>query len=330
MKRSSWNWLFGAFLLIAIVVPLILHLSGNYYAVHVVALVGVYCILALGLNVTIGYTGLLDLGFMAFYAIGAYTGALLSIAGLSFWLILPVTIVVGGLARYLVGAPVLRLRGDYLAIVTLAFGEITRLVLNNYDALSNGPKGLPRVGEKIGAVSFFTFQFTEDIHFYYLILAFVLLGAFVSYRMEHSRLGRALVAIREDELAAELTGINVARVKMIAFVTSGAFGALAGAIYVHWIGFITPEAFTFWESVLLVSMLVVGGMGNISGVLLGVLILVGIPEVLRATLGTKFVDYRMLVFGAMMILVIIFRPQGILPSRRRARELRNAGQEGTQ
>ncbi len=330
MTRPTRLYIYGALLLLALVIPFVLHLSGNYYVVHVIGLVGVYCILALGLNITIGYTGLLDLGFMAFYAIGAYAGALLSIAGWSFWLVLPAAMIIGALARYLVGAPVLKLRGDYLAIVTLAFGEITRLVLNNYDELSNGPKGLPRVGEKIGAVNLFGFQFTEDIHFYYLILAFVLLGIFVSYRMEHSRLGRALVAIREDELAAELTGINVARVKMIAFVTSGAFGALAGAIYVHWIGFITPEAFTFWESVLLVSMLVVGGMGNIGGVLLGVLLLVGIPEVLRATLGSKFVDYRMLLFGAAMILVIIFRPQGIIPSRRRSRELRNTAPEGTQ
>ena len=135
-------------------------------------------------------------------------------------------------------------------------------------------------------------------------------------------MGRALVAIREDELAAELTGINVARVKIIAFTLSGMFGALAGAIYTHWIGFITPEMFTFWESVLLVSMIVVGGMGNISGVLLGTVLLVGVPEVLRASLGTKFVDYRMLLFGVTMILVIIFRPQGLLPSRRRTLELR--------
>jgi branched-chain amino acid transport system permease protein len=328
MRLSTRNILYGVVLLLAVLIPLVLHLSGNFYAVHVIGLVGVYCILALGLNVTIGYTGLLDLGFMAFYAIGAYTGALLSIAGWSFWLILPISVIVGALARYLIGAPVLRLRGDYLAIVTLAFGEITRLVLNNYDALSNGPKGLPRVGEKIAAVSFFGIQFADDIQFYYLILVFVLLGIFVSYRMEHSRLGRALVAIREDELAAELSGINVARVKMIAFVISGAFGALAGTIYVHWIGFVTPETFTFWESVLLVSMLVVGGMGNITGVLLGVVLLVGIPEVLRAGLGTRFVDYRMLLFGAMMILVIIFRPQGLIPSRRRSQELRKTGPEG--
>lgn len=327
MKPASRHWIFLALLAVAVVVPLVIHLSGNFYVVHVIGLVGIYCILALGLNITIGYTGLLDLGFMAFYAIGAYAGALLSIAGWSFWLILPMAVIIGGLARYLVGAPVLKLRGDYLAIVTLAFGEITRLILNNYDELSNGPKGLPRVGEQIGAVNLLGFQLTEDIHFYYLILAFVLFGLFVSYRIEHSRLGRALVAIREDELAAELTGINVARVKMIAFVTSGAFGALAGAIYVHWIGFITPEAFTFWESVLLVSMLVVGGMGNIGGVLLGVVLIVGIPEVLRASLGSKFVDWRMLLFGTAMVLVIIFRPQGIIPSRRRSRELKSVEQE---
>jgi branched-chain amino acid transport system permease protein len=314
-------------LLLALVVglialPVIMQSMGNYYVIHVAALVGIYCILNLGLNITIGFTGLLDLGFMAFYAIGAYTAALLSIAGVSFWFILPLSMLVGGLVRFAIGAPVLRLRGDYLAIVTLAFGEITRLVANNLDSVTNGPKGLPGVGQKMTEISFFGLIFRDDIQFYYLIFFFVILSIIVTYRLEHSRMGRALVAIREDELAAELSGINVARVKMIAFTLSGMFGALAGAIYTHWIGFITPEMFTFWESVLLVSMIVVGGMGNISGVLLGTVLLVGVPEVLRSSLGTKFVDYRMLLFGITMILVIIFRPQGLLPSRRRTLELR--------
>ncbi|HVP07564.1 MAG TPA: hypothetical protein VMS71_06945 [Candidatus Acidoferrum sp.] len=320
IQRKSLIFL-AVLAVVLIVAPIIFNATGNYYVVHVAGLVGIYCILCVGLNITIGYTGLLDLGFMAFYAIGAYTGALLSIAGLSFWIVLPISVIVGGLFRFLVGAPVLRLRGDYLAIVTLAFGEICRLVINNFDALTNGPKGLPRVGESIGKVSFFSFTLQEDIHFYYLILAFVAISVLISYRLEHSRMGRALVAIREDELAAELTGINVARIKAIAFVISGMFGALAGDLYVHWIGFITPEQFTFWESVLLVSMIVLGGMGNIVGVLLGTVLLVGVPELLRATLGTRFVDYRMLLFGAVMIVVIIFRPQGLLPSKRRALEL---------
>lgn len=322
MTISRSQTIYGFLLLVSIVGPLILHFTGNYYTVHVIGLVGIYTLLCLGLNITIGYTGLLDLGFMAFYAIGAYTGALLSIAGLSFWMILPITIVIGGAARLLIGAPVLRLRGDYLAIVTLAFGEITRLVLNNYDAFSNGPKGLPRVGERILPINVFGLELRDDIQFYYLILAFVIIGIIISTRLEHSRLGRALVAIREDELAAELTGVNVARTKAIAFMISGMFGAVAGTIYAHWIGFISPEMFTFMESVLLVSMLVIGGMGNIAGVILGVLLLVGVPEVLRSSLGSKFVDYRMLLFGAVMILAIIFRPQGLLPSKRRALELK--------
>jgi branched-chain amino acid transport system permease protein len=313
------------FYLIAIValllLPLVLQGMGNYYVIHVASLVGIYCILNLGLNITIGFTGLLDLGFMAFYALGAYAAALLSIASVSFWLILPICVAFGGAVRFLIGAPVLRLRGDYLAIVTLAFGEITRLVANNMVGVTNGPKGLPGVGDRIGEISFFGLIFKEDIQFYYLIFFFVLLSIVVTYRLEHSRIGRALVAIREDELAAELSGINVARVKVIAFTLSGMFGALAGAIYTHWIGFITPEMFTFWESVLLVAMIVVGGMGNIAGVLLGTVLLVGIPEVLRASLGTRFVDYRMLLFGIAMILVIIFRTQGLLPSKRRSMEL---------
>lgn len=323
MNQTLTRILLLILLLLVIFVPLLLHFSGNYFVVRVAGLVGIYVILCIGLNVTIGYTGLLDLGFMAFYAIGAYTAALLSTAGLSFWLILPLAVIVGGAARFLLGAPVLRLRGDYLAIVTLAFGEITRLVLNNYDALTNGPKGLPRVNEQMQDVSFLGIAFVENIQFYYLILVFVAISIVLSYRLEHSRLGRALIAVREDELAAELSGINVARVKSIAFTISGMFGALAGCIYAHWSGFITPEMFTFWESVLLVSMIVVGGMGNIRGVILGVVLLVGVPEVLRATLGTRFVDYRMLLFGLMMIIVIIFRPQGLLPSRRRTVELRS-------
>jgi branched-chain amino acid transport system permease protein len=328
MKLATKVYPRAIFLLILIILPIAIYKSGNYYAIHVAGLLGIYCILCVGLNVTIGYTGLLDLGFMAFYAIGAYTAALLSIKGVPFWAILPITLFLGGFIRYLIGAPVLRLRGDYLAIVTLAFGEIVRLVANNFDQLTNGPKGLPRVGERIAEIRLFSMVFRDDIQFYYLILFFLFCAIIVSYRLERSRIGRALVAIREDELAAQLSGINVARIKSVAFVISGMFGALAGTIYVHWIGFVSPEMFTFWESVFLVSMIVIGGMGNIAGVILGVFLLVGVPEILRPALGTKFVDYRMIIFGAVMIAVIIFRPQGILPSKRRSLELHplNTGQ----
>ncbi|MCC6221028.1 MAG: branched-chain amino acid ABC transporter permease [Deltaproteobacteria bacterium] len=308
----------GFFLLL--ILPLLLG-PDNSYVLYIASLIGIYALLCLGLNITIGYIGLLDLGFMAFYAIGAYLAALLSIRGVSFWLILPICALAGGLLRYLLGRPILKLRGDYLAIVTLAFGEITRLVANNAVAITNGPKGLPRVGEKMSEVSLLGVVFNDTIHYYYLILAMVAFTAVISYRLEHSRMGRAFVAIREDELAAELSGINVARVKSVAFVISGMFGALAGAIYVHWIGFVSPEMFTFWESVFLVAMIVVGGMGNLTGVGLGVVLLVGMPEVLRSTLGTQFVDFRMLVFGLVMVVVIIFRPQGLIPSRRRLLEL---------
>lgn len=296
-------------------------IAGGSYALHVTTLIGIYTILCIGLNITIGYTGLLDLGFMAFYAIGAYTAALLSIRGVSFWLILPISMLIGGAVRFLLGLPILRLRGDYLAIVTLAFGEIVRLVANNAVKLTNGPKGLPRVGEKFIEIHFFSIALNDTIHFYYLIFSFVFISVLISYRLEYSRIGRALVAIREDELAAELSGIATERIKSVAFVISGMFGSLAGAIYSQWIGFISPEMFTFWESVFLVAMIVVGGMGNIAGVILGVFLLVGVPEILRGVLGTQFVNYRMLIFGAVMVVVILFRPQGLFPSKRRTLEL---------
>ena len=322
MKISKKQILYALGLIIILVLPVAMNQAGNFYAVRVAGLVGIYCILGVGLNITIGYTGLLDLGYIAFYAIGAYTAAILSIAGVPFWAGLPIVIIVGGAIRLGLGAPLLRLRGDYLAIVTLGFGEIVRLVLVNLEPISNGPKGLPRVEEKFLDISLFGFKFTENIHFYYLIFAFLLIAILISYRLEHSRLGRALVAIREDELAATLTGVNVARVKAVAFTISGVIGAVAGAIYTHWNGFVSPEQFTFWESILIVAMLVIGGMGNIAGVILGVVLLVAVPEVLRASLGTAFVDYRMLLFGIIMIVAIIYRPQGLIPSKRRALELK--------
>lgn len=327
MSRLHKKYLFSsAVILLVILFPIIFGPLNSYF-IDIACLIGIYLILAIALNITIGYTGLLDLGFMAFYAIGAYTAAILSISGISFWIILPVCMIIGGIVRFLLGVPLLKLRGDYLAIVTLAFGEIVRLLANNAVQITNGPKGLPRVGEKIMQINFFSIVFNESICFYYLIFFFVVLTAILSYRLENSRIGRALVAIREDELAAELSGINVANIKSVAFVISGMLGALAGGIYAHWIGFISPEMFTFWESVFLVAMIVLGGMGNLSGVVFGVFLLVGVPEILRSSLGTRFVDYRMLIFGAVMVAVIIFRPQGLFPSRRRSMELHNLEHE---
>ncbi len=282
---------------------------------------GLYVILALGLNVTLGFVGLFDLGFMAFYAIGAYVSAILSIHGINFWLSTLAAIFVTVTIRVLLGAPVLRLRGDYLAIVTLGFGEISRLVLNNWDSVTNGPKGLPRVSENFGAIRLFGFEFTENIHFYYLILAVAVITVLISKNLEHSRIGRAWIAVREDEIAAELSGVPVTRVKMLAFATSALFAAIAGSIFVHWERFVTPESFTFWESVLVVSMLVLGGMGSISGAILGAVLISGFPLFLQATLGGELIHYRYLIFGAALVAIVIFRPQGLLPSRRRALEL---------
>jgi branched-chain amino acid transport system permease protein len=282
---------------------------------------GLYVILALGLNVTLGFVGLFDLGFMAFYAIGAYVSAVLTIAGVNFWMAMAAAIFVTVLIRLLLGAPVLRLKGDYLAIVTLGFGEITRLVLNNLDSITNGPKGLPRVGQSVGTISLFGFEFTENIHFYYLILTAVLLTVILSKNLENSRIGRAWIAVREDEIAAELSGIPVKRVKILAFCTSAFFAAIAGSIFAHWERFITPESFTFWESVLVVSMLVLGGMGSVTGAILGAILISGFPLLLQAILGGEFIHYRYLIFGAALIAVVIFRPQGLLPSKRRALEL---------
>lgn len=291
------------------------------YTIRLLGIVGLYIILALGLNITFGFVGLFDLGFMAFYAIGAYSSALLAIHGWGFWSSTFIAMVVTVLFRMLLGAPVLRLRGDYLAIVTLGFGEITRLVLNNWDSLTNGPKGLPRVGENIAAIRFFNFELTDNIHFYYLIVACLLLALLVSRRLENSRIGRAWTAVREDETAAELSGVPVTRVKMIAFATSAIFAAIAGSLFAHWEKFVTPESFTFWESVLIVSMVVVGGMGSVYGALLGGALIAGFPQVLQVTLGDRFILYRYLIFGLVLVLIILFRPQGLIPSKRQALEL---------
>ncbi len=301
--------------------PLLVQGGPFAYATRLLGIMGLYVILALGLNLTLGLVGLFDLGFMAFYAIGAYTSAILSIQGWGFWLSTIAAIFVTVLARMMLGAPVLRLRGDYLAIVTLGFGEITRLVLNNCDSLTNGPKGLPRVGESIGSVNLVGIELADNIHFYYLILSVVVMAFFVSKRLENSRIGRAWTAVREDEVAAELTGVPVTRVKMLAFATSAGFAAIAGSLFVHWEKFVTPESFTFWESVLVVSMIVLGGMGSLWGVILGAVLISGFPLAMQATLGGSFVHYRYILFGIALIAIVIFRPQGLIPSKRRALEL---------
>lgn len=298
-----------------------LHLTDQFYLIHILSLMGIYMLLALGLNLVVGYAGLLDLGFIAFYAIGAYVSAILSCKGISFWVGLPFVIGISCSVRYLVGLPIMKLRGDYLAIVTLGFGEITRLFLNNMDNLTNGPKGLPRVGETLMPLKILNLPLQEEYQFFYLILSFVVLGIFIVHRVEKSKYGRALVSIREEAVAAEVCGVPVHRIKLFVFTLSAGFAAAAGAIYAHWIGFVSPESFTFWESVFLVCMLILGGIGNLKGILLGTFLLVGLPEWLRSVLGSDFAMYRMLIFGLLLILMVLFRPQGLLPEKRHEWEL---------
>lgn len=317
-KKILTRILLGIFLIFS---PFFCQFFGMYYTLHIATLIGIYALLVLGLNLVLGFVGLLDLGFIAFYAFSGYTAALLSIKGYNFWLVLIITVILTVILRLLLGIPALRLKGDYLAIVTLGFGEIMRLVLNNWDGLTNGPRGLPRVGEAISSPNFFFLHFQSDLSFYFLILFFVILGIIVSRRLDNSRIGRAWIAIREDELAAETCGINVEKVKLFAFSFSAIFAACAGVLYSHWIKFISPESFTFWESFLLVSMVVLGGMGSIPGIILATVLVIGVPELLRGLLGTQLVNYRMLFFGLVLVLMVIFRPQGIIPSKRRELEL---------
>lgn len=312
----------AAIILFFLVLPWPLQNSEYAYVVRLLGLVGLYMIIALGLNIVVGFLGLLDLGFMAFYAIGAYAMALLSAQGYSFWWALLISISLTMGARAVLGAPVLRLRGDYLAIVTLGFGEITRIVLNNWDTLTNGPKGISLLTNgDVKPIKLFWWTITTNMDFYYLIFFFVLAGVVVSARLKYSRIGRSWMAIREDEVAARLTGIQITRMKMIGFIISAAFAGAAGAIFARWENFVTPESFTFWESVMLVAMVVIGGMGSLPGTLLGVAIVMLVPEVLRNVLGAGLTSWRYFLFGLALVLVAVYRPQGLWPTRRRTMEL---------
>lgn len=324
-KFSPWGWVLlsvGGF----VALPLGLEGTPWAFVVRILALMGLYGILALGVNIVLGYVGLLDLGFMAFYALGAYSTALLSLAGVSFWVCLPLSALFAMGVRALLGWPVLRLRGDYLSIVTLGFGEITRIVLNNWDSVTNGPRGLSLLTSfRVSPIGFFGIPLQTNTHFYYLIFAVLVLGALVSHRLHRSRIGRAWIALRDDELAARAMGIDAARMKMLAFTLSAAYAGVAGSLFARWENFVTPESFSFWESALLVAMVVVGGMGSLPGVLLGVALIVGLPEILRSDVfrwigGAQAVNARYLLFGALLVAAVVFRPQGLWP--------RSAGRRG--
>ena len=297
----------------AVVVLLLVPLGLNDYDVDILTLVGLYTVLGLGLNIVVGMAGLLDLGYAAFYGLGAYSYALLSVHWhLPFWLGLPVGAAVASLFGLLLGLVTLRLRGDYLAIVTLGFIQIVNLVLKNWDAVTNGPNGILNIGRPaIGA-----FVFSQPIHFYYLIFAIVLLTVFVLSRLNRSRVGRAWIAIREDEIAAAAMGVHVVRYKVLAFALGAAWAGIAGVFFAGKFAFVSPESFTFFESVFILAIVVLGGMGSIPGVIAAAAVLVIMPELLRG-----IADYRMLIFGAALVLMMIFRPQGLIPNPRRTVEL---------
>lgn len=320
-RPTKRGWTQIAIIAAALIVPFLLVQTPYAYFIRILGLAGLYMMVALGLNIVVGFLGLLDLGFMAFYAAGAYTMALLTLQGVGFWPALLCSALVSMGLRALLGAPVLRLRGDYLAIVTLGFGEIMRIVLNNWDSVTNGPKGLLLSTANVKPVSFFGKTLNTNIDFYFLILFFVLVCVVVSMRLNNSRLGRAWVAIREDETAARLCGIELTKMKMIGFVVSAGFAGTAGGIFARWENFVTPESFTFWESVMLVAMVVIGGMGSVGGTLLGVAVLIFVPEILRNVLSTGFESWRYLLFGIALVLMAVYRPQGLWPSRRRSLEL---------
>ena len=305
--------------------------EGNTFWIQVTAQAGLFVLAALGLNIVVGSAGLLDLGYVAFFGIGAYTAALTGNALLTnvnfhipfLLVVLVVAPVVAAIFGVLLGAPTLRLRGDYLAIVTLGFGEIVRITLNNLDPLTRGPNGISSIPDPvIGGWSIgkgFTlagFEISGNSVYFYLLLALIALTLGVIYRLNDSRIGRAWIAVREDEVAAAAMGINTTIIKLLAFAAGAWFAGMAGAVNAHLLTQVSPDSYTFPFSVLILAMVVLGGLGNPPGVILGALILTFLPEKLR-----EFSDIRFLVFGFALILIMRFRPEGLLPSARRRREL---------
>ena len=344
--RPAVLWAGGALIALALLaLPFALAAAGTTW-VRITNLAILYVFLSLGLNIVVGFAGLLDLGYIAFYAVGAYVYALLASPHFDihwpFWAILPLGAAVAALFGVLIGAPTLKLRGDYLAIVTLGFGEIVRIFLNNLSQpvnITNGPQGIARIDPfRLGGIDFSKSEtflglvFSGPIKYYYLLLAVLLAVIFVNVRLQNSRIGRAWEAVREDEIAARATGIDTTRLKLLAFAMGASFGGVAGGMFSAIQGFVSPESFVLVESIMVVSMVVLGGMGNIWGVILGALLLSFVPEILRFTVepaqkqlfGRMIIEpevVRMLIFGFALVLVMALRPGGLWPSAVRKREL---------
>jgi len=361
-----------AFVAVLIAFPFVASQFGNSW-VRIIDVALLYIMLALGLNIVVGFAGLLDLGYIAFFAIGAYLAGLLASPQfgivleslqmefpaaatylvsalppdvvtqglhLSVWLIVPLAALVAAIAGAVLGAPTLKLRGDYLAIVTLGFGEIIRIFMNNLNGpvnITNGPQGINLIDPvRIGAVSFAGqsgmvslggFSMPSVNAYYFLFLLLCVLTVFVAQRLQHSRLGRAWVAIREDEIAAKAMGIHVRNVKLLAFAMGASFGGVAGAMFGAFQGFISPESFTLTESFAVLAMVVLGGIGHVPGVILGAVLLAALPEILRHTVepvqmalfGHVWIEaevLRQLLYGLALVLIMLMRPAGLWPSPR--------------
>jgi len=348
-----------ALIVLTLLAPLLAQTLGGNYWVRILDFALLYIMLALGLNIVVGFAGLLDLGYIAFYAVGAYLMALLSSPHLTtqfevlaqwfpqgihlgFWWVLLIAGPIAAVFGVLLGAPTLKLRGDYLAIVTLGFGEIIRIFMNNLDRplnITNGPKGI----NAIDPVVFFGIDFsktqtlfegslnlkvTPGVMYYYLIIVMVCLVVFVSTRLQHSRIGRAWVAIREDETAAKAMGINTRNIKLLAFAMGAAFGGVSGVVFGAFQAFVSPESFVLWESIYVLAIVVLGGMGHIPGVILGGVLLVGFQELLRELaapvqkliFGSVLIDaevLRQLMFGLALVVVMLYRPAGLWPAPKR-------------
>ena len=337
----------GAMLLI--ILPLLLQTQGNAW-VRIADTALLYVLLALGLNIVVGYAGLLDLGYVAFYALGAYMFGLLASPHLTenfaavasmfpgglhmpLWIVIPAGAALAGFFGILLGAPTLKLRGDYLAIVTLGFGEIIRVFLNNLDHpvnITNGPKGLNQIdsihffGLNLGKPAhLFGFEIASVTLYYYLFLALVVVSVIICHRLELSRIGRAWMAIREDEIAAKAMGINTRNMKLLAFGMGATFGGVAGSMFGAFQGFVSPESFSLMESVMIVAMVVLGGIGHLPGVILGAVLLSALPEVLRYVAGPlqavtggrlDSAILRQLLIAVAMISVMLLRPRGLWPA----------------
>jgi branched-chain amino acid transport system permease protein len=351
LSKKNPAMLWGAIALIAIsliALPFVLAMAGTAW-VRITNLAILFVFLSLGLNIVVGFAGLLDLGYIAFYAVGAYVYALLASPHfglhLPFWVILPIGAAIACLFGVMLGAPTLKLRGDYLAIVTLGFGEIVRIFFNNLSQpinVTNGPQGISLIDSfKLGSFDFgkgetiFGLFFSGPIKYYYLLLIVLIAIIVINIRLQDSRIGRAWEAIREDEIAARAMGINTTHLKLLAFAMGASFGGIAGGMFSAIQGFISPESFILVESVMVLAMVVLGGMGNIWGVIVGAILLSFVPEILRHTVepvqkalfGKMIIEpevIRMLLFGFALVLMMLFRPAGILPSAIRKRELTKA------